>query len=179
MERSQRHRPCLYSPICYSLSLFGLKSFWLLVTLLVTVVASVSVQGAEYYLSDRPLPGAAKDETLPVDAALEAPKKEEQPIILRGVKPGDTIEVHWVYSSCDVSPGKTLGACLSDACVNPQLRVETQVFLGGDQHRGDPFLQPRSRVRPGIGAQDGHDLVVVVVRDDLVLTRVRPVQLVE
>lgn len=47
----------------------------------------------------------------------------------KGIKPGDTIEVHWVYSSCDVAPGETLGACLSDACVNPQLRVEAQVFL--------------------------------------------------
>ncbi len=46
-----------------------------------------------------------------------------------GVKPGDTIEVHWVYSSCDIEPGKSLGSCMSAACVNPQLRVETQVFL--------------------------------------------------
>ncbi len=46
-----------------------------------------------------------------------------------GVEPGDTIEVHWVHSSCDVSPGEGLGSCLSDACANPQLRVETQVFL--------------------------------------------------
>ena len=46
-----------------------------------------------------------------------------------GVKPGDTIEVHWVHTSCDVAPGEGLGACLSDACANPQLRVETQVFL--------------------------------------------------
>ncbi len=46
-----------------------------------------------------------------------------------GVKPGDTIEVHWVYSSCDVQPGKGLGSCFSDSCGNPNLRVETQVFL--------------------------------------------------
>lgn len=46
-----------------------------------------------------------------------------------GVKPGDTIEVHWVHSSCAVAPGKGLGSCLSDSCANPQLRVETQVFL--------------------------------------------------
>ena len=48
---------------------------------------------------------------------------------MHGVKPGDTIEVHWVYSSCDVAPGKGLGACSSAACANPQLRVEAQVFL--------------------------------------------------
>lgn len=46
-----------------------------------------------------------------------------------GVRPGDTVEVHWVYTSCDVAPGPTLGSCSSAACANPQLRVETQVFL--------------------------------------------------
>jgi len=46
-----------------------------------------------------------------------------------GVKPGDTIEVHWVHTSCDVAPGATLGACLSEACANPTLRVEAQSFL--------------------------------------------------
>ncbi|MEO3681951.1 delta-class carbonic anhydrase [Shewanella vesiculosa] len=42
---------------------------------------------------------------------------------------GDTIEVHYVYSSAQVSPGPTLGACLNEAINNPQLRVETQVFV--------------------------------------------------
>lgn len=46
-----------------------------------------------------------------------------------GIKPGDTIEVHWVHTSCDVKPGKGLGSCLSETCANPELRVETQVFL--------------------------------------------------
>lgn len=46
-----------------------------------------------------------------------------------GVVPGDTIEVHWVYSSCPVAPGEGLGACLSETCANPELRVESQVFL--------------------------------------------------
>ncbi len=44
------------------------------------------------------------------------------------LKPGDTIEVHWVHSSGDVKPGPTLGACLSEGVANPDLRVETQVF---------------------------------------------------
>lgn len=44
------------------------------------------------------------------------------------LKPGDTIEVHWVYTTCDVPGGPTLGACLSKSCANPELRVETQVF---------------------------------------------------
>lgn len=46
-----------------------------------------------------------------------------------GVKPGDTIEVHWVHTSCDVEPGPGLGSCLSASCANPTLRVEAQVFL--------------------------------------------------
>jgi len=48
---------------------------------------------------------------------------------MKGVKPGDTIEVHWVHSSCDVAPGEGLGACLADACTDPILRVEAQAFL--------------------------------------------------
>ncbi len=52
--------------------------------------------------------------------------------------PGDTIEVHYVYSSAQVKPGPTLGACLSDALSNPQLRVETQVYvLVNDKHALD------------------------------------------
>ncbi len=47
----------------------------------------------------------------------------------KGVKPGDTIEVHWVHTSCDIQPGEGLGSCLSDACANPELRVEAQIFL--------------------------------------------------
>ncbi|MGK0335547.1 MAG: hypothetical protein ACJAWF_000158 [Candidatus Azotimanducaceae bacterium] len=38
------------------------------------------------------------------------------------------MEVHWVFSSADVSPGKGLGACLNSGTGNPNLRVETQVF---------------------------------------------------
>ena len=45
------------------------------------------------------------------------------------LQPGDTIEVHWVHSSADVKPGKTLGACLSEKDSNPALRVEAQVFV--------------------------------------------------
>ena len=47
----------------------------------------------------------------------------------KGVKPGDTIEVHWVHTSCAITPGEGLGSCLSEACANPELRVEAQVFL--------------------------------------------------
>lgn len=47
----------------------------------------------------------------------------------KNVEPGDTIEVHWVHSSCSVSPGPGLGSCLSSTCESPKLRVEAQVFL--------------------------------------------------
>lgn len=42
---------------------------------------------------------------------------------------GDTIEVHYVHSTAQIKPGPTLGSCLSDAIKNPQLRVETQVYV--------------------------------------------------
>ena len=45
------------------------------------------------------------------------------------VKPGDTIEVHWVHTSCDIDPGEGLGSCLSDTRTDPLLRVEAQTFL--------------------------------------------------
>ena len=46
-----------------------------------------------------------------------------------GVEPGQTIEVHWVHTSCDATPGPGLGACVPEGCTDPLLRVETQVFL--------------------------------------------------
>jgi len=42
---------------------------------------------------------------------------------------GDTIEVHYVHSTAQIQPGPTLGSCLSEAIKNPQLRVETQVYV--------------------------------------------------
>lgn len=52
--------------------------------------------------------------------------------------PGDTIEVHYVYTTAQVNPGPTLGACLNEAIGNPQLRVETQVYvLVNDEHALD------------------------------------------
>lgn len=45
------------------------------------------------------------------------------------ISSGDTIEVHYVHSTAQVEPGPTLGSCLSDSIKNPQLRVETQVYV--------------------------------------------------
>ncbi len=59
------------------------------------------------------------------EAELATPEGD----LCNGLKPGDTVEVHWVYSSCGVEPGKGLQSCLSAACQNPNLRVEAQVFI--------------------------------------------------
>ncbi|MCP4401801.1 MAG: hypothetical protein GY801_31440 [bacterium] len=54
------------------------------------------------------------------------------------LSPGDTIEVHYVHSTAQVTPGPTLGSCLSESIQNPQLRVETQVYvLVNDNHAQD------------------------------------------
>jgi hypothetical protein len=55
------------------------------------------------------------------------------------LQPGDTIELHYVHSSARVKPGPTLGACLSDAIKNPQLRVEAQVFVLVNDGQGLDF----------------------------------------
>ncbi|MGL4828022.1 MAG: delta-class carbonic anhydrase [Vibrio sp.] len=56
-------------------------------------------------------------------------KEELQPFKHKELQSGDTIEVHYVYSSANVKPGATLGACLSESIQNPQLRVEAQVYV--------------------------------------------------
>lgn len=65
-----------------------------------------------------------------LSAAELTPLKEEVGSSEHGsLYPGDTIEVHYVHSTADVKLGATLGACLNDSIGNPQLRVETQVFV--------------------------------------------------
>lgn len=54
---------------------------------------------------------------------------------------GDTIEVHYVHSSAAVVPGPTLGACLSEAIKNPQLRVEAQVMVLVNDPKAKDFAQ--------------------------------------
>jgi len=53
---------------------------------------------------------------------------------------GDTIEVHYVHSTAQIEPGATLGACLSEAIMNPQLRVETQVYVLTNDGNGEDFV---------------------------------------
>ena len=54
---------------------------------------------------------------------------------------GDTIEVHYVYSTAKVKPGPTLAACLSDSISNPQLRVETQVYVLVNDKKALNFIE--------------------------------------
>ena len=63
------------------------------------------------------------------DAELLVPQKEICPSTHGALSSGDTIEVHYVHSTANVTPGATLGACLSESIKNPQLRVETQVYV--------------------------------------------------
>ncbi|MFT6100479.1 MAG: hypothetical protein ACJAYF_003037 [Arenicella sp.] len=57
------------------------------------------------------------------------------------LKVGDTIEVHWVYSSAQVNAGATLGACLADSTMNPGLRVEGQVFALANDKNALSFVE--------------------------------------
>lgn len=59
----------------------------------------------------------------------QAELKPYNSAVCDNIIPGETIEVHWVYTSCDVKPGKTLSACVSEKCTNPNLRVESQIFM--------------------------------------------------
>lgn len=57
------------------------------------------------------------------------------------LQPGDTIEVHYVFTSAKVEPGPTLNSCFSDAIKNPQLRVETQVYVLVNDDNALDFVQ--------------------------------------
>ena len=79
----------------------------------------------------------------------------------KNVAPGDTIEVHWVHTTCDVEPGPGLGSCVPESCESPLLRVETQVFLVVNDPNALDFTamayggyknaagQPQARAIPG------------------------------
>ena len=62
-------------------------------------------------------------------AELEPLDTEICPSKHGNLRSGDTIEIHYVHSTAQVKPGPTLGACLNDSIKNPQLRVETQVYV--------------------------------------------------
>ena len=82
-----------------------------------------------------------------------------------GVAPGDTIEMHWVYTTCDVDPAPGLGSCFSEGvCDNPQLRVEAKVFylMAADERGALDFaelaeggLPPAKRIVEYLGSTTG------------------------
>jgi len=55
--------------------------------------------------------------------------------------PGDTIEVHYVYSTAQVVPGPTLASCLNPSTKNPALRVESQVFVLVNDQSAPNFIE--------------------------------------
>lgn len=57
------------------------------------------------------------------------------------LKVGDTIEVHYVFSSAQAVPGPSLGTCLTDAIKNPQLRVMAQVLVLVNDERAADFVE--------------------------------------
>ena len=81
--------------------------------------------GFSVFVSDAEDGGYACNETSELSEADLAPAEGAY----EGVAPGDTIEVHWVHTTCAATPGEGLGACVPETCTDPLLRVEAQVFL--------------------------------------------------
>lgn len=67
--------------------------------------------------------------------------KEVCPSKTGGLQSGDTIEIHYVHSSAQVEPGPTLATCLSETVMNPQLRVEGQVFVLVNDDKALDFME--------------------------------------
>ena len=93
------------------------------------------------------------DEIAPVDYPVGKPKHG-------ALTPGDTIEIHYVHSTAPVEPGATLGACLSDVVLNPQLRVEAQVFVLVNDDNAANFVLMNS-----IGKKDGFHQAINLPND--------------
>ena len=87
--------------------------------------AEHSGPGFSVFVSDADDGGYACNETADLTAVELAPAEGAY----QGVEPGDTIEVHWVHTTCAAAPGEGLGACVPDTCSDPLLRVEAQAFL--------------------------------------------------
>lgn len=62
-----------------------------------------------------------------------------------GVAVGDTIEVHWVFTTCDVEPGPRLESC--GKCEGQKLRVEAGIFYLTEGTAGDFAPPPSETVR--------------------------------
>ena len=92
--------------------------------------------GFEVFVDGSDHGGYACNGTADLTAAEKAPYDSS----FKGVKSGDTIEVHWVHTYCDATPGEGLGACVPESCESPTLRVETQVFLVVNDRSAPGFM---------------------------------------
>jgi len=81
--------------------------------------------GFNVFVNDTDSGGYACNDTSSLTDAEKAPMGGAY----EGVQSGDTIEVHWVHTTCEATPGEGLGACVPETCADPVLRVEAQVFL--------------------------------------------------
>ncbi len=93
--------------------------------------------GFEVFVNDSDTGGYACNGTADLTDAEKAPYEGND---YAGVQSGETIEVHWVHTSCETTPGEGLGACVPDTCENPTLRVETQVFLVVNDRSAADFM---------------------------------------
>lgn len=73
-------------------------------------------------------------------SALTEAELAPAPGAFKGVVPGQTIEVHWVHTSCAATPGEGLGACVPEGCTDPLLRVEAQSFLVVNDPNAPSFM---------------------------------------
>lgn len=87
------------------------------------------------------------------DAQLRPVSGEVCPVKGHSLHPGDTIEVHYVFSSAPVMPGASLNACLSEQSMNPTLRVETQVMVLANDTQAANFTQLAAVSQQGTYAQ--------------------------
>lgn len=73
---------------------------------------------------------------------LEATHEDICPSSHGNLYPGDTIEVHYVYSTAPgATLGHSLGTCLSKSINNPQLRVEAQVYVLVNDKNAADFME--------------------------------------
>ena len=84
--------------------------------------------------------------------------------VCRNVRQGNTVEFHYVFTTCDVDvePGRGLDACSSATCGNPQLRVEAQVFrveagFGDDLSDAATIVPAESGIVSYLGSTTGPD----------------------
>lgn len=110
--------------------------------------------GFSVYAGPGPSGGYQCNATADLTAAELSPYTGERNF--EGAEPGDTIEVHWVHTSCETArPGEGLGACVPATCSDPVLRVETQVFLVTNDGNGESMMDYASlgNIGPGAKAQ--------------------------